>query len=187
MSVLVQLSGNEKLQSSTLSLDGDILGFWAWAFRDLKDNTIRGVFAEWMVACLLGIPHPPRQSWAEVDLVASNGLRIEVKASAYLQSWKQKKLSRIAFSGLRSRRWDAESGVYVGGSTYHADVYVFCVQIETDPDRWDALDLDQWRFFLVTRDQVQSENRKTLSLKGLMEVSTQLRAAQFQSEARSYL
>jgi hypothetical protein len=40
------------------------------------------------------------------DLITSTGIRIEVKSSAYLQSWSQKRLSTISFSISPARYWD---------------------------------------------------------------------------------
>lgn len=60
------------------------------AFGDLKANNVRGVFAEWMVAQLLGLQPKPRGSWDEYDILLEDGRTIEVKARAYLQVWPSK-------------------------------------------------------------------------------------------------
>jgi hypothetical protein len=49
------------------------------------------------------------------------GARIEVKSSAYLQVWDQRRPSRIIFSGLTGRTWSPQSGESVT-ATYNADV-----------------------------------------------------------------
>lgn len=65
-----------------------ILDFWQWAFSDLCANNVRGVFAEWLVAKLLDIDLPDaRDSWAAWDLQTAEGVTIEVKCGAYVQSW----------------------------------------------------------------------------------------------------
>ena len=61
---------------------------------------MRGIFAEWMVAELLGLQPDPRGSWNEYDLVLPSGLTIEVKASAS---------GRIRVE-MYARRRDSENG-----------------------------------------------------------------------------
>ena len=104
------LTGNEQLRSSTASLENaTVLDFWRWAFSNLQMNDVRGVFAEWIVAKLLNIPLNVRDPWSEWDLITRDGVRIEVKASAYLQAWSQKQPSRIVFTGLKGRRLDTRT------------------------------------------------------------------------------
>jgi hypothetical protein len=64
-----------------------VLDYWRWAFSDLRDNTQRGVRAEFLVALALGRTETRRKAWDNYDVTTSSGLRIEVKASGYLQSW----------------------------------------------------------------------------------------------------
>ncbi len=37
-------------------LDAAVSDFWRWAFSDLRDNTVRGVLAEFIVAAALAGP-----------------------------------------------------------------------------------------------------------------------------------
>jgi hypothetical protein len=71
-----------------------VLDYWRWAFSDLRDNTQRGVLAEFLVALALGRTETRRKAWDNYDVTTSSGLRIEVKASGYLQSWAQATHSR---------------------------------------------------------------------------------------------
>lgn len=73
---------NTELQSASL------LHFWKWAFSDLCDDDIKGIFAEWLVLKLLGIPSVRRVSWANSDIITPDGVRIEIKSTSYWQSWK---------------------------------------------------------------------------------------------------
>src|ERR1700689_4726483 len=68
--------------------DSSLSDFWSWAFGDLCDDDIKGIFAEWMVLKLLGIPSERRISWANSDIITKDGVRIEVKATSHWQSWK---------------------------------------------------------------------------------------------------
>ena len=74
--------------ADALPENGTVMEFWAWALGDLCDDDVKGWFAEWLVAKLLGIPTPRRVSWANSDLITPQGVRIEVKSSSYWQSWK---------------------------------------------------------------------------------------------------
>jgi len=185
-----RFTGNECVASETPSPpQATVLDFWQWAFSDLRANDVRGVFAEWLVAKLLDIDLSTcvRDSWGGCDLATSEGIRIEVKTSAYLQAWQQKRPSQISFGRLKGRRWDPMKG-YAPEATLNADFYVFCIQTEQDAARWDALDLEQWRFVLLTREQVGELGGKSVSLPRLLRASTGLlTAAQFRSAAKDTL
>ena len=57
-----------------------------------------------------------REPWAAYDLETEDGIKIEVKSSAYSQAWHQKKKSAIAFGVRETRRWDADTGALGGES-----------------------------------------------------------------------
>ena len=78
------LLGAASLKNTTL------VDFWQWAFSDLCDDDLKGIFAEWLVHKLLGIESLRRVSWANSDVVTSSPgrVRLEVKATSYWQSWK---------------------------------------------------------------------------------------------------
>lgn len=50
-------------------------------------NTVRGVIAEFLVASALGISGDMREAWSPFDLLTEDGIKIEVKSSAYVQQW----------------------------------------------------------------------------------------------------
>jgi len=188
MEMRYRLTGGESLYNSlNVSIQNTVLDFWQWAFSDLRSNNIRGIFAEWMVAKLLNIPLSVRDSWAEWDLVTDNGIKIEVKTSAYLQTWKQKQPSRIVFSRLFGRKWNMETNQYAPTSTYNADLYVFCVQIEKNTLLWNALDLNQWRFYLLTKNQLAQYKTKSISLKTLAAAADELTADGFCQYAKTVI
>lgn len=37
------------------TLNPTLLDFWCWAFSDLCDDDVKGIFAEWMVRALFGL------------------------------------------------------------------------------------------------------------------------------------
>ena len=113
-------SGDEKFHSergadSALRL----LDYWRWAESCLMDNTTRGLLAEFLVAAAIGQQREPRKEWEAYDLETKSGVTIEVKSSAYIQSWKQTAPSQIQFGiaprkklvGCRKRsRWALGAG-----------------------------------------------------------------------------
>jgi hypothetical protein len=163
---------------------GEMVDFWRWAYADLKPNNVRGVFAEWMVAQILGLDPAPRDSWAEFDLQlpAPDNRKIEVKASAYRQSWHKPTdpPSAITFSGLKGQKWIEEERRYDGVSRYHADIYVFCIQTQKVVESWDAFDLDNWEFYVATRARIERRQAKSLGLSAVQSLAEggRLRASQ---------
>ncbi|WP_426593819.1 hypothetical protein ACPPVS_18840 [Cellulomonas sp. McL0617] len=155
------LTGDEPL----VGLDGaTVRDFWSWGMSDLRTNTLRGVFAEFIVSRAVGSSSVRRIEWDAYDVVTPDGVRIEVKASAYLQGWSQHALSRISFSGLSARLLDEGANAYAGDRLYNADVYVFAVQTATSHDDLDVLNLAQWSFYVASRSAVAATGARSLSL-----------------------
>jgi hypothetical protein len=181
-----KLSGAEQLESDKFPAPADatILEFWRWAFSDLMSNDIRGDFAEWLVAKLLNLSDSAvRDSWASWDLETTNGVKIEVKTSAFLQTWRQKQPSKIVFSSLRAGVYDEETNTYSRPKTYNADLYVFCLQTETEKEFWNALDLTQWQFYVLLKEQLQKIGVNSISLSSLEKICTPLNAEEFKQRA----
>ena len=143
---LPPLDGDEQF----LGMAGTVRDFWAFAIPDLRTNNVRGWLAEYLVWRALGVEHPSRREWDTHD-VEVDGLRVEVKASGYLQAWKQRRLSTLTFSGLAARAWPLDSYEMAAEYTYNADVYVFAVQTATTHDAYAPLDVSQWRFAELPR------------------------------------
>lgn len=76
--------------------------FWRFALSDFRMNNTRGYLAEFLVAKAVGATSG-RVEWDAFDVLAPSGARIEVRSSAYLQVWDQRRPSRIVFSGLTGR------------------------------------------------------------------------------------
>lgn len=81
----VRLTGQEVLTGT----DATVTDFWRWAFSDLRTNALRGVLAEHLVASALGVADETRIEWDGHDVTTTDGVRVEVKSSAFLQSWPQ--------------------------------------------------------------------------------------------------
>lgn len=145
-------------------------GFWSWACSDLLGNAMRGVLAEYVVGLALGcVDGGTRLEWDAADLRTRQGLRVEVKSSAYLQSWQQSRLSTISFDIRPTAGWDAATNTYATERERQADVYVFCVFTPTDKTRADPLDLDRWDFYVMSTDQLDTAvgDQKTITLGSL--------------------
>ena len=123
--------------------------FWKWAYSDPAGNTVRGVLAEYLVATALGAEVEARREWDAVDIRTPQGWTVEVKLSAYLQSWAQDKPSKVDFGIAPSAAWDARTNTRSDDVRRHADVYVFCLLHHRDKRTLDPLDLAQWTFYVL--------------------------------------
>jgi hypothetical protein len=92
--------------------------------------------------------------------------KIEVKLSAYCQSWFQSKPSTIQFSIRKAVFWNPATGAYEGEATRSADVYVFCLHTEIDKVKANVLDVAAWSFFIVPTPKLNQEfgRAKSISL-----------------------
>jgi len=154
--------------------DVTISDFWSWAYSDLACNTVRSVFAEYIIAQALGLTSAPRMEWTGVDFVW-RGKKIEVKSAAFLQSWPQKKHSTVRFDvSIRKGSWDPETGVTTKVDRRQADCYVFCLHDEKDGAKANVADLGQWRFFVLPTWIINERfnGMRSVSLKFLEEQSS---------------
>jgi hypothetical protein len=170
------LAATVKTGDEPFTLDGravsgaHLRGFWSWACSDLLGNAMRGVLAEYIVGLALGcVGEGTRLEWDAADLRTRHGLRVEVKSSAYLQTWKQQRLSTISFNIKPAIGWDAATNTYASERRRQADIYVFCVFTPTDKALADPLNLDQWDFYVISTDRLNTavEEQKTITLGSL--------------------
>jgi hypothetical protein len=143
------LSGEEPLHKDASPLDRTVGDFWRWSNSDLLSNALRGCLAEYLVAIALGVDDKPRREWAAWDLTSPDGIRVEVKSSAYVQSWFQRRPSIIQFGVGETAAWDPETAAYGAERKRQADVYVFAVLFQPDRQLVDPLDLEHWQFLVV--------------------------------------
>ena len=149
--VPVRMTGDELLTVGGEPLaGGPVIDFWRWSLSSLLDNTVRGLFAEYLVARALAVAsNAVRVEWDAVDIVTESGLRVEVKSVSFLQSWAQTRASTPTVSIPETLAWDAHTSRYDPESRRQADVYVVCVLDVTDVADLDPLNLDRWRFLVV--------------------------------------
>lgn len=165
--------GDERFCSKGKPLDFNLLGFWRWSASDLVSNAMCGILAEYIVANALGIADGLRTEWDAFDLLTKDGIKIEVKSAAYLQSWYHKELSKITFSIRQTRLLDANTNELSTELKRQADIYVFCILHHQEKHSINPLNLDQWTFYIL-RSSVLDEKlliQKTLRLAGLLKLN----------------
>jgi hypothetical protein len=166
-------TGAEKFYRNGKPLDLNLHGFWQWYASDLVSNATRGILAEYIVANALDIADGVRAEWDAFDLLTKDGIKIEVKSAAYLQSWYHKKLSDIKFGIQPTRLWDASTNEMARELRRQADIYVFCVLNHKEKDSLDPLNLDPWEFYII-RAAVLDERfptQKTIGLTSLLKAN----------------
>ncbi len=169
--------GSERFRRGAQELNFDVADFWGWAYSDLVQNTVRGVVAEYIVARALGIPTGDvRDPWDVVDLRTSDGLRIQVKSSAYLQAWRQRAESKPTFMVGATRPWDAKTGLMEALPVRSADVYVFALLVHRDKATIDPMDVSQWRFFVLPTSVLNERRRSqhSITIQSLRKIAAEL-------------
>lgn len=174
-----KLAPTERIPGMAGVMVGD---FWSWAYSDVLSNANRSVFAEFMVGEALGCLDSPRVEWDAVDL-RYRGLGIEVKSSAYLQSWPQTRLSTISYDIGRKRGWDAHTNTYADTPERAADCYVFCLFADTDPAQANVLDVDRWQFYVIAKETIEQvfDSQKSVGLARVQQLCDPVPFAQLKS------
>ena len=176
-------SGDELIMFRDESIGYSVKDFWSWNCSNLLNNTLRGEYAEFIVATALRLDmSDQRVNWNPWDLTyplswtAATGerqdIRVEVKSSAYCQSWHQRRLSKITFC-IRPTRLLGEDGRYSEETRRQSDVYVFCLLAEKDSGKADPLHLDRWEFYVLPTGKLDEScgDQKTISLASLLKLN----------------
>ncbi|GJM44080.1 MAG: hypothetical protein DHS20C21_09220 [Gemmatimonadota bacterium] len=126
-----------------------------------------------MVAVALGVADGVRDDWAPYDLKTVNGIRVEVKSAAYVQSWSQRGPSSIRFSIRPARAWDPKTNTLMENVQRHADVYIFCLLSHMDQTTVNPLELDQWEFYVASTSMLARHvsDQKTIGLSALKKIA----------------
>ncbi len=161
--------------------------FWRWAYSDLHCNTVRPIFAEYVVGTLLGIDLTLRVEWDAVDHVFE-GHGVEVKAGAYVQSWAQTRPSRITFDIARKQAYDPKTNAYRYTPGRSADVYVFCLWPEQDR-AVSPLDVTRWRFWVLPTTRIDQAfgAQKSVGLAAIERLTTSCDHAELRDRVRAAL
>ena len=166
----VRRTGQEPFHANGEASPFNLLDFGAWSGSDLVENTTRGLVAEYIVARALGVDTGGvREGWAPFDLTTPEGVRVEVKSAAHLQSWYQKKPSVISFSIKKSTAWNPDTNQFEGDQRRQADVYVFALLAHQDKATLDPLNLDQWEFYVLATQAIEEHraDKQSISLAAL--------------------
>ena len=164
-----RLTGDERLPAG-----GSVSDFWRWIGSDLVGNTTRGLFAEYLVGLAVGAlvgddSDDVRDEWGSHDLTTPDGTTIEVKSSAYLQTWRQEKEAAPEFSIAETQGVDSDSGQYSEEKKRRSDVYVFCLLNHRTKATLDPLNLEQWTFYVVSTATINNviPRQQTIRLRPL--------------------
>ena len=165
-------SGEEPFLSKGSPLPEKLQDFWQWSSSELVGNALRGLIAEYIVTMATGDPATVRQEWDAFDVKTPEGIRVEVKSSAYIQSWEQKKHSSIKFGIRPTLAWDSDKHTRHLEKHRQSDVYVFCLLQHKDQETINPLNLDQWQFYVVATSRIDDRlgAQKSLSLGKLLDL-----------------
>jgi hypothetical protein len=94
-----------------------------------------------------------------------SGIRVEVKSSAYLQSWNQRRVSNLKFSGLTGRSWSADTNLTSEEREFRADVYVFAIHTCREPNQYDALNIRHWEFRVVGATVLRKRGYRSITMR----------------------
>jgi len=160
--------GNEQF----IGMDTDLLEFWEWAHSDIMSNTERGRLAEFIVSKAVGSTSDHRIEWDIYDVKTPDGITIEVKTSAYLQTWRQTKFSSILFDIAPKREWYDGINQYSNIPKRPAKVYVFCLFASKNGLTANPMNLSQWEFYVLSTKMLDQcmPLQKTISLKSLLKL-----------------
>ncbi len=187
---LPKLTGKESLKypcdwKIDLS-DANVGQFWSWAYSELLDNTLRGEFGEYLVALALDPSDRFRfrkKAWSSWDLQVNKDFRIEVKTSGRSQSWHKDppyrsgkiRKSPPSWSVNAGHIYDEEKGNWSNDSSRPADLYVFCFHDEKCVDKAKTTDLNQWKFYVVSKNNLErcfiDKSRKSIGVTTLAKMN----------------
>jgi len=160
-----RLAGTELFTMKGRKTGINVADFWAWSVSDLMSNATRGRLAEFIVAKAMGISTDGvRDEWAAYDLITENGIKIEVKSAAFLQTWAQRRASTISFSIRPARAWEPETNRLAEKPERLTDVYVFALLAHMDKSTIDPTNLDQWEFYVMSTRDICARKRSQHSI-----------------------
>lgn len=158
---MTQLTGTENLFIEN-QVVASVNDFWSWSGSNLLSNTYRGMLAEFIVARSLNLDCTTRVEWELYDLLYKD-VKIEVKSTAFVQSWEQIKLSNPRFDIHKS----------ITKNKRCSDVYIFCLLKEKSKKLINPLDLKQWSFYILTTEDVDNNynNQKSVGLEMIKQIA----------------
>ena len=168
--ISTQKNPNKRFHFRELPLNFNLVDFWSWNQSDLIENRNRGILAEFIVRQALGLDYPTRLEWDAFDLKTEDNYKIEIKSSAYIQAWSQKKFSSVSFDIKPTKELLSDNN-YSNESSRQADIYIFCLLDHKDQETIDPMKLEQWTFYLVTTETLNKKLPKQKSI-GISTIET---------------
>lgn len=148
--------------------------------QPLIDNVYRGDYVETLILFALGEGWEAVGGWGSWDLEKGvDGVRLEVKQSAALQTWGD--LYRKEGSKERPPSFDSAPriGYHTGSAedadlpaserVRFADIYIFAWHPKDNPDSADHRRAEQWQFFVAPEHRLPDQ--KTISLNPLQKLA----------------
>lgn len=152
-------------------LDLTIENFWQYHYANMYNQ--HEYIAEFLVGTALGETTPNNDYWRLWDVDYHFGdktYRIEVKATSYYHSF-QDELYQGRTSEVRTFDIHKAYKEYQNNSSElrrNSDIYVFCLNVGRTAEESNPIDVSNWEFYLVTRENLESqladENQKSISL-----------------------
>lgn len=163
-------------EDKIIGTDQTVADFWKWGFSNLLTNSLRGIYAEFLVGVAIEALNGSRVEWDAFD-IDYNGIKIEVKSSAYIQAWYNGNHSKISFGIAEKKEYDYATNKYSAIAQRHAQVYVFCLLKEKDRDRINPLDTRQWEFYVVATKDLNHfyPQQKSIVLSSLQKIAKPIR------------
>lgn len=185
-----QLNGSEKLSFNGKGIGFTISDFWKWSSSDILSNATRGILAEFIVRSAIKTDFSCiRNEWDPYDILTLEGIKIEVKSAAYIQSWKQEKYSKISFSIKPTSSLNDESTDKNKQPIRQSDIYAFCLLKEKDQTKINPLNLEQWDFYLVQTKVINKllNFKKSLGLNSLKSITRPIDYSNISQELKKIL
>ena len=166
---IAQKTGDEPFHDDRKNLPQTLLDYWRWSGSDLVSNAQRGILAEFLVGSALQMTDQVHREWDAYDVRTPSGLTVEVKNSAYIQSWSQTDCSTIQFDIAPKQSWDAQEDKIDSVSRRSADVYVFSLLAHRDQNSIDPRNVNQWKFYVLATNVTDERcgEQKTIRLNPL--------------------
>lgn len=158
-----------RIDRDAFGLDGGrtVLDFWRWAYSDLVQNVTRGYVAQFIIAWLVGADRKaPNNPWQPFDVQIPGGKRVEVKSTAWLQSWTVgEKNRKPKFEIKPTYPYYDETG-FGKEKMFNSDIYALCYYYWKDKNTANILDLSQWKYWAFTQKELIKalEGRKSISI-----------------------
>lgn len=172
------LSGNESFSLNGENMGFNVLDFWRFQYSNLAD--LEGRVGEFLVAMALGKESGDNNNgWTLWD-INYKGKRVEVKTTSYYKTWREEgTYSKVRTFSIQQTypNEDGNPNIYSDNKekvkVRNNDLYVFVINIGKTKDEANPLNLNNWRFYVISTDRINTEcgSNKTISLHKVQKIS----------------